>query len=659
MNEVDSTSRQWVQTRLRTVYKEGALRGEVASSFSWTQTHLNALYTLQKDTMSSVLSATRFVRVDTKRFIREMSKSQLLLKMTTGQTAIQAGRNIEKLLRERGIAAITYRNGSRHGLREYGEMLAVTKTAEAYNIGTLVQSEADTKYWEILDGPECGLEFHDDGSRADGMIVDRHTAEKFVISHPRCRRSFAPRPDLITKKDVREAKPSVTEAQRQDVRQADRARRELRSKSRTSTAHQSTIAESKTPRSLAEGERVRDLREQLGLSRPELSQQTGISVAKLHGIEHGRPLTPDERARLERVLGQLKREIPKPAPKPHPSPQPKPKPQPKPQPQPTNGAHDPQRGATLRQLRENAGMSRTELSKETGISVARLAGIEQGRPLTLDELTRITEATARKNIVITPKPSPQPNPGSTVVKGEFPEPIVEGPGKFIGYPARELDRYFADTHGLLTDFGSFANRSKAQEIANTLDQLLTKYPQPIKSMQRTRQAVANMTGRSNAQVSHQVLTKTNTLRFNKEFSAFSPAQYAERFKKWGTNGWWTPGGNRISSIVAHEYGHLMRFVDFSDRVQMGRAIGVAFEREFGGWAYGANRAEFRTMFGVYGDGLKFRNTAAQKFVEKHISKYATTNFEEMVAESFAEVQMYGVNARPAAKVVYQTLMSMR
>lgn len=240
MNQVDSTSRAWVKNQLRTVYRAGGIAGEITHQFAWTQSHLEAIAALQRDTMDGVLRATRYVRKDTKRFIREMSKSQLLTKLTTGQTAAQAGKNIEQLLRKRGISAIVYKDGSRHGLAEYGQMLARTKTAEAYNAGTITQSALDTKFWEILDGPECGLTAHDDGDPADGKIVDRFQAERYLISHPNCRRSFGPRPDLQSKPGT--ARPSTTAAQRRDIRAADRARQELRSRAIRARRRQRTRA---------------------------------------------------------------------------------------------------------------------------------------------------------------------------------------------------------------------------------------------------------------------------------------------------------------------------------------------------------------------------------------------------------------------------------
>ena len=102
-----------------------------------------------------------------------------------------------------------YKNGARVGLKQYGQMLARTKSAQAYNIGTLTQAEAGGVTWyEILDGPFCGLTSHNDTTLANGLLVGKQDALAWPISHPNCRRSFAPRPDIKNRSEARRA-PSV------------------------------------------------------------------------------------------------------------------------------------------------------------------------------------------------------------------------------------------------------------------------------------------------------------------------------------------------------------------------------------------------------------------------------------------------------------------
>lgn len=70
----------------------------------------------------------------------------------------------------------------------------------------------------------CGWTSHDDPQSANGMIVDTNTARSYPISHPSCRRSTSPRPDIASKDEARRAKPTTTEAQRADQAQAEAAR---------------------------------------------------------------------------------------------------------------------------------------------------------------------------------------------------------------------------------------------------------------------------------------------------------------------------------------------------------------------------------------------------------------------------------------------------
>lgn len=240
MDGVDADARDWINTRLTEVYGHGGIAGATTTvGFEWTQPHIDAIGELARDTYDDVLKATRFVRIDTKRFIREMGREQSLQQLIQSRTAQGAGTIIRDLIEQRGITSVVYANGARFGLDTYGEMLARTKSAMAYNMGTLNQAAKDgIEWWEIMDGPDCGLEFHDDSTRAAGMIVDKQTALSFPISHPNCRRTFAARPDIKTKGQARDAERFGTESQREAVRQADltRQRSALSTQRRASAA---------------------------------------------------------------------------------------------------------------------------------------------------------------------------------------------------------------------------------------------------------------------------------------------------------------------------------------------------------------------------------------------------------------------------------------
>lgn len=53
----------------------------------------------------------------------------------------------------------------------------------------------------------CGWTQHDDDDLAHGSIRSAEEAAHYVIAHPRCRRSFGPRPDVTTERDRAEAQP--------------------------------------------------------------------------------------------------------------------------------------------------------------------------------------------------------------------------------------------------------------------------------------------------------------------------------------------------------------------------------------------------------------------------------------------------------------------
>src|SRR5690606_7741166 len=102
-------------------------------------------------------------------------------------------------LAERAIHAVTYADGKRVGLTSYTDMLMRTRTAEAFQQGGFTQGRAlGITWWEIMDGPTCGLSYHDDPTLADGMIVPTDMAERYPISHPNCVRVTTPRPDIET-----------------------------------------------------------------------------------------------------------------------------------------------------------------------------------------------------------------------------------------------------------------------------------------------------------------------------------------------------------------------------------------------------------------------------------------------------------------------------
>ena len=163
----------------------------------WDGVALDAVTALAGDTYSDVLAATQGVRDSAKVLIRTLARDRAFDRLVTGQPAVAAGRQLARELADQGLTAIVYKDGSRHGLGDYSEMLLRTKSAESFQVGGFTQGRSlGVQWWEIMDGPGCGLTAHNDPELANGMIVPLDIAEAYPLSHPRCRRVTQARPDL-------------------------------------------------------------------------------------------------------------------------------------------------------------------------------------------------------------------------------------------------------------------------------------------------------------------------------------------------------------------------------------------------------------------------------------------------------------------------------
>lgn len=200
MEGLDEEAADWAANRLPRAYGlgVGAAASETGSAAGtlWTMIQQEAVEELAVNALQNLLEANNKVKSSTKNLIRSIVRDETLQKLIEGDTAVAAGRRVEKLMAENGIHAVTYRDGSRHGLREYSQMTVRTSTATAYNHGFVDGAQAAGVEWfEVFDGI-CGWEGHSLGPSANGMIVSRDDALSHPISHPNCRRAFGARPDL-------------------------------------------------------------------------------------------------------------------------------------------------------------------------------------------------------------------------------------------------------------------------------------------------------------------------------------------------------------------------------------------------------------------------------------------------------------------------------
>lgn len=193
-------------------YAAGAAAGAAAVGISntWTMADRNALASLASDSYGDLLRRSQDAGQTAERFARAVRSTagEFIPGGASGQTLQQAGRDWRKALEERyRVSSVVYADGSMRSIRDYTDMAVRTKGRVAYNAGALARfADAGVEYVEVYDGPDCGWTQHDDPDRAHGSIRSAAEAAEYAIAHPRCRRSFGPRPDVTTERERREAR---------------------------------------------------------------------------------------------------------------------------------------------------------------------------------------------------------------------------------------------------------------------------------------------------------------------------------------------------------------------------------------------------------------------------------------------------------------------
>lgn len=257
LDRLDADSRAWLQARFPDVYRTGARDAAVqlGERFEWTDAHFAAVQALVDRTWDDILAATTYVRDSAKRWVRDQARRQTGLSLLEGRTAQQAAR---AFVSEAGevvdalggpVGMVRYADGSYRRLADYADMLLRTTTATAFNAGSLnVMTQHGVGWVEVIDGADCGWSHHDDPDRANGSI--RPVAEAYAVplSHPRCRRSFAARPDVRTATAAGRAGTIRSEASIADQAQAEAARAELFTRRRATRQRRERNRQPRQPR---------------------------------------------------------------------------------------------------------------------------------------------------------------------------------------------------------------------------------------------------------------------------------------------------------------------------------------------------------------------------------------------------------------------------
>jgi hypothetical protein len=214
MDRLDRNAGRWIERHGGETYASGFVAQPIDATF--TLVHRESARRLADDMFDDLLSATRYVRNDVKRFIMEAAR--IAARSTVvDNTAKQAGRDMMKdLVENHWIRSVRYADGSYRQLGDYSDMAIRTKTAIHFNLGGF-DAAPEVDWWECFDGPNCCLESHDVGDLANGLISERATAQAWPISHPRCIRSWGCRPDVVHKTQAK--KEQATRAERLEAAQ--------------------------------------------------------------------------------------------------------------------------------------------------------------------------------------------------------------------------------------------------------------------------------------------------------------------------------------------------------------------------------------------------------------------------------------------------------
>lgn len=211
----------WANQSIPRFYSEGfTIAGaELDVGYDFTLVHRDAVEVMVKDTQDDVggglqqISASFNDKIDTQRSWEQLSTQKLSSIRSGGKSAVTQqlllGRDVKETARdlrddlwEDGVEIVD-RSGRRWQMETYTRMLVRTKSAMAFNGGSLNKfAEEGVGRVRVFDG----VVDDQDCARANGQIWTVKYAMNHVISHPNCRRAFGPLPGdgVLNKADPKE-----------------------------------------------------------------------------------------------------------------------------------------------------------------------------------------------------------------------------------------------------------------------------------------------------------------------------------------------------------------------------------------------------------------------------------------------------------------------
>jgi hypothetical protein len=185
--DLDRQALLFTRGSLSKMYVAGTVRASRALGLdpgagSFSAAHRRALAVLASDTFDDLAAATTFVEARAKLAIREAARLGVLVGAASGTSVPQDTAALLGRFRRDGVTAFTAANGARWRLSTYAEMVVRTKSASAYNTGTVLRArEAGTDVFGIIDGDRSG---HEECLAYNGKTCSGSWAFANPILHP-------------------------------------------------------------------------------------------------------------------------------------------------------------------------------------------------------------------------------------------------------------------------------------------------------------------------------------------------------------------------------------------------------------------------------------------------------------------------------------------
>jgi hypothetical protein len=196
MRQLNVDLRDYSRKKFSEIFLEGAR--SIDPTFRPTKQDNAIITRAALDQYTKLRGAVEHVPVEARRFMEMVRNDTGERRHDLGIKYNYVETHPELTIRKRGIKAISYKDGKKYTLGDYGSMMTRTNANRIYNLGAVqAAKQASAKgnpitHFVVSDGPSCGWSYHDDPDTADGKVVTIDDAARYPVAHPNCVRQFSP-----------------------------------------------------------------------------------------------------------------------------------------------------------------------------------------------------------------------------------------------------------------------------------------------------------------------------------------------------------------------------------------------------------------------------------------------------------------------------------